>query len=117
LTSTFPFLSPNNLAEFQMIGGTSQKIYFDVYTSASVAVNLSGASCLWRLAYYGNTTTSVQKTASISGSPVNRIQVDLDPADTATLNGKFVHQFILQDTSGSIYIPSQGIITIIGKIG
>jgi hypothetical protein len=116
MSSTFPFLSPNNLAEFQMIGGTSQKLYFDVYTSASVAVPLAGATCTWNLAVYGQTTPTLTKTAVISGSPTNRIQINLDPADTATLNGKYLHQFVLTDTSGSVYIPSQGIITIVGKL-
>ena len=118
MTSTFPFLSPNNLSEFQMIGGTSQKLYFDIYTSASAPVNLAGATCIWRMSYFGSIANAyLQKTAIISGSPVNRIEVDLEPADTAAINGKFLHQIIVQDTSGSVFIPSQGIVTIVGKIG
>ena len=116
MTTIFPFLSPNNLAEFLMYAGSDQELYFDVYTSASVAVNLSGASCDWKLASYGQTTTTVTKTAVIKTSPNNRIYVHLLPADTANLSGKFLQQYHIIDSSGSTFIPGQGIITMVGKL-
>jgi hypothetical protein len=111
-TTTFPFLSINDLPEFIMIAGSNQKLFFSIFTSACVAVNLSGASGTWRMAYYGNSAATLSKNLIFSGSS-NIVEVDLEPVDTSSLSGKFIHQPTIIDSSGSIHRPSQGIISII----
>lgn len=111
MASTFPFLSVDDLTEYAFIGGTSQDLWFDVYTSASVAVNLSGATCSWELYHYGQPTPALTKVGTVLSSPSNRFLVHLDASDTSGSAGKFKQRSITLDSSGSTF-KSQGIITI-----
>lgn len=113
MTTTFPFTSPNNLTEISFIAGSNQELAFNVYDSGSVAVNLSGGTVTWRLSQYGPVSTAlVSKSGLLSGSPTNQFKVLLLPADTATLGGKYIQQYTLVDSSGSTFIPSQGLVNI-----
>jgi hypothetical protein len=114
--ANWPFESINNLTEFQMYAGRDEELIFDIYDSGSVAVSLSGATCTWKLAGLGQTTATLTKTATVSGSPTNRMVVNLVPSDTASLKGKYVHQPIVVAASGSTYRPAQGIINIVAAI-
>jgi hypothetical protein len=112
MTSTFPFLTPNNLAEFQMNGGSNQELIFNVYDSGSTLINLGGATVTWYLSYFGQETAILTKTAVTAGMPTGQFRVDLVPADTSALHGKFIHQYKIVDSSGSTFRPSQGLILI-----
>lgn len=110
--ATFPYTSPYDLEEFTMIAGNSKEIVFNVYNSASSLVDLSGATITWFLSRIGDSNAIVTKSGVFSGSPIGQFTVNLTPSDTVTLQGKYVHQYRLVDSSGSTFRPSQGIINL-----
>ena len=110
--TTFPFASPYDLAEIGFIAGSNQTLVFNIYTSASEVVDISGATATWGLAVYGQGNTVFTKGGVISGSPTNQFKVFLDGTDTASLYGKYIQQYSLVDTSGSIFRPSQGLVNV-----
>jgi hypothetical protein len=111
MSTTFPFNSPFDLAEFSMIGGSYQELVFAVYDENGNAVSLSGATINWYLSYYGNSVAMVTK-SGVSGSSTNQFKINLDATDTLSLSGKFVQQYSILDSSGSTHRPSQGLINI-----
>jgi hypothetical protein len=115
LTLNFQCLTVNDLTEFSFIAGSKKTLTFDI-TNNGVDMDLSGATCSWKLSPYGQTTAVLTKSGSVSGSPINRFVITLESADTATLSGKYVQQPIVVDAVGDTYRPSQGIVTIFGAI-
>jgi hypothetical protein len=111
MSTTFPYNSPYDLTEFSMIGGTNQELVFAVYDEDGNALSLAGATITWYLTTYGYSVSEVSKTA-VSGSATNVFVVYLDDSDTASLSGKYVQQYKIVDTSGSVFRPSQGLINI-----
>jgi len=111
VSTTFPFNSPYNLEAFQMNAGSNQELTFAVYDEYGNPLTLSGATITWYLSNYGSSVAVVTKTA-VAGSAVNNFVVYLDDADTSTLYGKFVQQYSIVDTSGSVFRPSTGLIDI-----
>lgn len=100
------------LPEIIFVGGTKQLLDFYVYTSGCIAVDLNGSTGTWKLSRYGQSDSVLSKSATITGSPVNKMTVTLDSADTASLEGKFIQQPKITDLAGDSYIPSEGFITI-----
>ena len=115
MSTTFPYNSPYDLAEFSMIAGTDQELTFAVYDEYGNAIDVSGATITWYLAYYGYAGANVTKTA-VSGSATNNFVVYLADTDTASLAGKFVQQYKIVDSSGSTFRPSQGCLNIFPAI-
>jgi len=109
---TFPYVKPDDLCEFSFVGGTYETLVFDIIDSASAAVDLSSATCTWTMGEYGSGSAQISKSGSISASPVNRFTVTLDASDTISFQGKYMHQPIIEDLSGNVFRPSQGIINI-----
>ena len=115
--ATFPYTSPYDLTEFTMIAGTNQELVFSVFTSASGAsgsttLDISGGTVTWYLGRMGSGSAVVTKTGVLSGTPNYEFKVYLLSTDTASLNGKFVQQYVLTDSSGSPFRPSQGYVNI-----
>jgi hypothetical protein len=116
MTNSYPFNTVYDLPEIQFIAGSDQELIFGVYTSASVPVDLSGATISWHMSYYGQPFAILSKTGYSSGSS-NYFSVYLTDTDTATLpEHKYTHQYTITDTSGSKFTPSQGIINLIQLI-
>jgi hypothetical protein len=113
MANSYPFNVVYDLPEIQFIAGANQEFTFYVFTSASVPVSLSGATVEWDLYYYGQRIPTLTKTGITSGSS-NYFNVYLTGADTENLPpNKYTHKYIVTDTSGSVYKPSQGIINIL----
>jgi hypothetical protein len=112
MANSFPFLTAYDLPEIQFVAGNNQELVFYVYTSASALVNLSGATIGWNLSYFGQNESILAKTG-VSANASGYFTVYLDHADTEGLSGKFIQQYTLLDTSGSIFRPSQGIVSIL----
>ena len=112
----FSCITVNDLEEFAFIGGTKYELTFDVYDSASAAIDLSTSTATWVLSPYGNPQyAALTKTGVLSGSPVNRVIFTVESADTETLSGKYTHQPVIVDFTGDEFRPSQGIVTIIPR--
>lgn len=112
MSTTFPYTSPNNLDELSFIGGSFQELTFNIYDDSGNAVNLSGATLSWTLSYYSDPATVPVTKTPVSGSSTNQKRVNLAGADTLALSGKFIQQFRIIDSSGSSFIPSQGVVNI-----
>ncbi len=108
--ANFPYTSPYNLEEFTINAGNSQELVFTVYNSASSLVDISGATITWYLGKIGDQNATVTKSGVPTGT--GQFTVYLTPADTLNLQGKYVHQYRLVDSSGSTFRPSQGIINL-----
>lgn len=111
MTTTFPFNSPFDLDEFSMIGGSHQELTFAVYDEYGDPIDLNGSTIQWYLSYFGSSVAIVTKTPT-SGSEVNQFVVNVAGADTLNLSGKFVQQYMITDSSGSLFRPSQGLVQI-----
>ena len=109
---TFSALNIFNLSEMAFIAGEDQEITFNVYTSASVAVDLSGGTITWYLTRYGDSNAVLSLAGTLSGSPVNQIMVKVADTDTITLAGKYLQQLKIVEASGSVIRPSQGLVFI-----
>lgn len=108
-------LSAYNLTPISFIAGTEQRLSFLIYTSASVAMDLSDKDCTWEMARFGGSDTILTKTAVVPGDPINMMVITLESSETASFSGKYIQQPVI--TSGSSqYRPSQGIIQIYAQI-
>ncbi len=108
-TSPFDVVVANNLETISFVAGDKQIYTFDVYTSACVAVNLTGATTKWTLSDYGNPlSVRLVKDGVLAGDPTNRFIVTLTKDDTVALEGVFIQQPSIVDISGSSFHPGQG---------
>jgi hypothetical protein len=119
MSNTFPYTSPNNSSEIVMYAGSDYQLTFNVYDSSGNAVSLAGAVCSWALSYYSDPTPILTLSTNggiISGSATNKKIVNVSGSSTGTpglnLSGKFIHQFKVVSSSGSTYVPTQGIVNI-----
>jgi len=113
MSSPFDIIQANNINEISFIAGDKQVLNFDIYDSASAAVNITSASAQWTLSRFGDpSVANLVKSGTISGSPTNRFTVTLTYNDTYNLSGIFIQQPILTDILGDIYHPGQGKVTI-----
>jgi hypothetical protein len=111
LSTTFPFTSPYKLKETSFDGGSTQDFVFAVYDSYGNPVNLSGGTMAWYLSYFSDPATSVVSVNGTSGSATNIFKVHIPAATTVGLDGKFMQQYNVVDSSGSSY-RSSGLVTI-----
>ena len=115
MTAAFTCITINDLPEYAFIGGTEQIFSLLVYNDVGLPVALTGATCTWKMSYYGMSSAALTKTGVVSGSVINQYDVKLLASDTSGSFGKFVHQPVIV-ISGSTIRPSQGILTIIPGI-
>ena len=110
-----------NLPEISFIGGETHDFRFSLFTDTGKTFNASGIKA----------TFSIVSSINRSGQPIlskdmtvianddgieNIITVTLQSNETVNLYGKYIYQITLQDMSGDIEIPSQGILGIINNI-
>jgi hypothetical protein len=50
------------------------------------------------------------------GAFTNRIQVTIKNTDTNLLSGAFLHQIVVTDSAGTVFVPFEGIMVINRKI-
>lgn len=101
----------NSLDETGIIGGNT-------YTLTFTVLDVNGASILdlfstyeFVMSYYDQPNYEVlRKSMTVSGDDVS---VTLTPSDTLSLSGKFAYQIVLQYYDTKLYIPFQGVFTII----
>lgn len=117
INSPFDELRVNNVDPVTFIAGASQYFYFDLYDDNGNPYDANTLSDIkLNISPYGNPDKLV---VSLTGYPIyqNRIMFYLYSLVTTNLSGVYVHQLVLTDGSGLIHKPTQGLITIIPKIG
>jgi len=107
----------NSLEEFSFIGGTEFEVTFNLYDEDGLEIDITTGTVTWTMSPLGQPDYAiVTKNGVVPGSPINRFTVTIETDDTKLLSGKFIHQAIFVDFSGSEFRPNQGIITIIPRI-
>lgn len=106
--------------DVSMRSGDTKKIdiVVDELDSAGVVtgqVNLSGATIKWK-AFDTSGMEQISKTTA-SGITIldavgGKLQVLLDPADTAALEGRFLHETEVTDASGNVSTVTTGVLKV-----
>lgn len=104
----------NSLGDIPFVGGTTYTLIFECNDQYGNDVDLSGATIRWKAAPFGTSYAVIDKTGSITST--NTFSVYLTSADTSALSGKFSHQPQITFADGTVVIPAQGTITIIGGL-
>jgi len=111
MTTRLTFSDLNSLNEISFIGGSTYTIKFVVTNQSGSSVDLTGATCSWKLAPFGSDYVILSKTGSIVST--NSFEIILSPDETSDLSGKYSHQPLILFPSGVTIIPAQGIITVV----
>jgi hypothetical protein len=113
--SYISYQSINSLEEVAFIAGTNYTLSFTVTDEYGAPINIEAATCTWVLSPYGQPDIlSLSKEGDIKSASV--FDVVLDAEDTLTFSGKYMQQPIVEDFSGNIFRPAQGVVTIIPAI-
>lgn len=104
-----------NLSSFTIIAGTYIELDFSVYDDQNSPVDINAGTITWNLSLYGQPNfVQLTKSGTITGT--NTFKVMLTASDTLNLSGKYVQQPVIQDFTGNIFVPAQGIINFLPKI-
>jgi len=109
------------LPEISFVGGESQLLLFNLLTISGTEYDASECKVGFAVIHYANkngmpilTKEAELKTGK---SGVKSIAVvDLSPADTIDLYGRFVYQITISDAAGATEIPGQGLIDVTRNI-
>lgn len=111
------------LPTIDFVGGSTQTLVFNLYNQSDHApFNLQGFQANFSVCSYTDRYEDPLITKSMvidSGSSHQRnvVKVTLDASDTLNLEGKFIYQVTMKNTSNrEIDIPSQGIMHIVNNI-
>ena len=105
--------SPYSLPTIDFVGGSTQELVFHTFFSQNKKpFDLSSCTASFALINFVNKTMEVSKSEDGDGTVTNVLRVVLLPEETVDLVGKFIYQITIQDISGEIEIPDQGIIRI-----
>ena len=100
----------NSLGDFSFISGATYTLKFTVLNQSGSEVDLSSATCTWKLSPYGTGSAILNKTGSVIAT--NIFSISITESDTYGLAGKFTHQPIITFSNGNIIKPAQGTITL-----
>lgn len=109
-----------NVDPITFIAGSHQELRFHIYEDDMLSpIPLTGASNIeLRVSLFGQPNwvvfTKVGSNENID--PYNIAIIELTTDDTASLGGKYMYQLLLTDVNDVIYIPVQGIMTILTQI-
>lgn len=110
------------LPTIEMVGGGTIELRFNVFDeSTSEPQILTGASANFAISDYANRTINVvskQMTVSRDDSGINDnvLVVDLSPTDTYKLDGKYIYQIHIKDSTNNYEPPKQGLMYIARNI-
>ena len=111
MTTNVTFSTLNSLGDISFIGGAHYTLKFTCVDQTGSGIDLSTATCSWKLAPYGTDYAIVSKAGSVI--TINSFEILLTPNDTVNLSGKYSHQPIVTFSNGVTVIPAQGTITIL----
>ena len=97
---------------FEMFSGNTKPVAFDVIDHNDLAVDLTGASGSFAVARTSRGPALFTKSGSVPGSPTNRIQFTIAPADTEALNGTFYYECEITDAAGRVSTIAFGTVNI-----
>lgn len=102
--------------DFLMWSGDDKVITVTVYDNDDNVVNITGATITWQLSQNIDSSALITKTVGSGialSDPVNgQFTITLEPADTASLAGRYYHEAQITDSSGDISTGLVGHATI-----
>ena len=102
--------------DFLMWSGDDKTITVTVYDNDDVVVDITGATITWELSQNVDSTALISKTVGSGitlSDPTNGIfTIALDPADTASLSGRYYHEAEITDAAGDVSTALVGHATI-----
>jgi hypothetical protein len=106
--------SVNNIADLPFIAGTDKTLTFTCYAENGIdKVNLTGATVTWYLCPWGQTSIiSLQKTGTLTDPTNGVFTITILDTDTTSFSGKYIQQLSIQDVSGKVFRPGQGLVFI-----
>lgn len=117
--------NPYSLPTIDFVGGSTQELVFHTFFSQNKRpFDLSACTANFAVINFVNKNGSpliskkmeVDESEDGDGTATNILRVVLLPEDTVDLVGKFIYQISIQDISGAVEIPDQGIIRITNNI-
>lgn len=117
--------NPYSLPTIDFVGGSTQELVFHTFFSQNKKpFDLSSCTASFAVISFINKngspliikTMQIDKSEYGDGTATNILRVVLQPEDTVDLVGKFIYQISIQDISGDIEIPDQGILRIANNI-
>jgi len=109
------YIELNCLDEISFIGGNEYVLEFNTYDEDGIALDISSATIEWNMSLYGQQDYNILTKSGVI-TDISEFTVTLLASETEGLEGKYVHQPVITDFSGSEFVPAQGIITILPKI-
>jgi len=109
------------LPEILFVGGETHDLRFRLFTDTGKVFSASGARATFSVVYSVNRTGTpvISKQMDIIADDdgiESILAVTLIPNETKNLYGKYIYQITIQDMSGEVDIPSQGILGITNNI-
>jgi hypothetical protein len=104
--------------DLEMFSGDHLTIQVTVIdTNTSLAKNLTAlSSARWKVSKSKTAPASVSKTLgagiTLIDGPTGRLDIDLQPIDTATFKGLFIHELEITDLFGRVQTVMDGAFTI-----
>lgn len=117
--------NPYSLPAVDFVGGSTQELVFHTFFGQSKRpFDLSSCSASFAVINFVNKSGApliskameIDKSEDGDGTVTNILRVVLLPEETVDLVGKFIYQITIQDVSGEIEIPNQGIMLITNNI-
>lgn len=105
--------------DFEMVAGESKTIIASVTDKDGLPYGLTGATIIWELQRDIAQSTGadlVKSTANggivIADSLGGIFKINLDPADTETLSGHYIHEARITETGGKVSTVFTGRVTV-----
>lgn len=104
----------NKLAaqNFEMYSGNTKPVAFDVVDQNDATVDVTGATGEFAVAKTSKGPALFTKSGSIPGSPINRVEFTIAPADTDALAGTYYYEVKLTDLAGRVSTIAFGSLNI-----
>lgn len=99
-----------------MFSGNTKPVAFDVIDQSDNPVDLTGASGVLAVGRNSGSVALFTKTGSLPGTPTNRIEFTIDPADTDALRGALYYEAKVTDQAGRVSTIAFGQITVINNL-
>lgn len=112
--------NPYVLPVISFVGGSTQELVFHTFSyNDKEPFDLTSCTAFFSMINYVNKSGSpivVKQMTAETSTGNNVLKVTLEPSDTIDLVGKYIYQISIQDISGEIEIPGQGIMRIANNI-
>lgn len=100
------------LDDVSFIAGSNFTLYFEIYDSNNVAVDINASTIKWALSPYGQPDQTILQINDFTISGTNTFVVELEKEDTINLGGVYIQQIEITDFYGNQFRPAQGIVII-----